>query len=170
MSEPRLALVGLRKQYSFHATREFELVKRILTQDGRIYAALHDDYGPPMEEFQCVDHPSVAYVLIRDEKDELLGLAIVNMMTCIQYEIHNCILQFVGWKQRIEIGKAFFEWLWAAGRCRRVIGKVIGSNRYAFRYNEMLGMEVFGVNRNAFMKNNRLQDEIWFGISRPEVA
>lgn len=159
-------------QISFHACRDFELVKRVLTQDERVYRAIHDDDAPTPEAFECVDHPSVGYVLIRDENDEILGVAIIMRHSLVQYEVHNAILPRpgVGWKKRIEIGKAFFEWIWAAGRCRRIIGKVVGSNRYAMRYNEALGMDVFGVNRNAFMKDKRLQDEIWFGISRPEDA
>lgn len=170
MPEPKTELQP--QQLSFHSSREFDLVKRILTQDEKVFRALHDDYGPSMEEFQPIDHPLVAYILIRDECDEVLGVAIINRHSAVQYEVHNAILSRpgIGWKRRIQIGKAFFEWIWAAGRCRRIIGKVVGSNRYAMRYNEALGMDCFGVNRNAFMKNGILQDEIWFGISRPGGA
>lgn len=131
----------------------------------KLSEVLTDDFGPSAHP---VDHPSVSYVVIRDS-GEFLGIAIVNAHSVIQWEVHNLLLPRVGWKKRIQVGREFFAWLWGAG-CKRVIGKVLASNRYALKYNEIVGMERIGVNRRAVMKNHILQDEIWFGISSPEVS
>lgn len=112
-----------------------------------------------------MDSPYVAYIAIW-EGANFLGLAIASKHSEIQFEVHNAILPWVGWKKRIQIGIKFFEWLWAAGR-KRVIGKVIASNRYALKYNEFVGMERIGVNSKAFMHKGELVDEVWFGISAP---
>lgn len=93
-----------------------------------------------------------------------MGLAVVSAHTSYTWEVHNLVFPSVGWKTRLKIGQEFFEWLWKAG-CRRVIGKVLESNRYALAFNAKLGMERIGVNRAAFMKNGQLQNEVWFGIS-----
>jgi hypothetical protein len=135
-----------------------------------VFRAIHDDDGPTAADFECLDHPGLAYVLVRDHDDDIVGVAIVSMMSRVCYETHNALLPHVGWKKRVEIGKAFFQWLWDAGRCMRVIGKVVASNRYALKYNEAIGMKVFGVNERSFFKDGALRDEIWFGISRPEAA
>lgn len=110
-----------------------------------------------------MDHPSVSYVTIHEDR-EFLGIAIVNAHSCILWELHNMLMPRIGWKKRVQVGQAFFEWLWAAG-CKRVIGKVLASNRYALKYNQVIGMEIIGTNRAAVMKGGVLVDEVWMGIS-----
>lgn len=110
----------------------------------------------------------VSYVLVKED-GVILGLAIVSKHSEVQLEIHNALLAHVGWKKRVQVGRLFLEWLWSAGR-KRVIGKVLASNRYALKYNQFIGMELIGVNSRAFMKDQILQDEIWLGISAPGVV
>jgi len=129
----------------------------------KLSEVLRDDFGPSAHP---IDHPSVSYVAIRDD-GKFLGLAIVNAHSVIMWEIHNLLLPEVGWKKRVQVGREFLDWLWKAG-CKRVIGKVVESNRYALKYNELMGMERIGTNRMAVMKSNHLQSEIWFGISPGE--
>lgn len=129
----------------------------------KLSEVLRDDFGPSAHP---VDHPSVSYVDIRED-GRFLGLAIVSAHSLIQWEAHNLLLPEIGWKKRVQVGQEFFEWLWKAG-CMRVIGKVLASNRYAIKYNQFIGMEIIGENRLAVMKSNRLQNEIWFGISPGE--
>lgn len=134
------------------------------------WEALHDDFSGKPEQFepQAADSPYVAYVSVHDDDGAFLGLAIVSKHSEVQVEVHNALLPSIGWKKRVQVGRAFLEWVWAAGR-KRVIGKVVGSNRYALKYNELVGMELIGINVKSFMKKGILENEHWFGVSAPEV-
>lgn len=134
----------------------------------RIYPVITDDFRFPAAEWEPVISPMVRYVAVADESG-FLGILIFGLHSAIQYEIHNLLLPHVGWKRRVATGYAMWEWLWKSGSCQRVIGKVIESNRYTLRFNEVIGMKVFGRNEKAVLQSGRLQDEIWFGISRPEA-
>lgn len=143
------------------------MIKSVLTIPA-LYDALHDDNAVPADQWEPVVHPLAAYVAIR-EGDELLGIAIMALHSRIMVEVHNALLPHVGWKRRVRIGKEFFEWLWRAGRLR-AIGKVPEYNRYAMKFNRAIGMSEFGVNEKCFIKGGRLQAEVWFGISAPDLV
>jgi hypothetical protein len=64
----------------------------------------------------------------------------------------------------LQAAKEFLEWIRAAG-CRRMLGKVVISNRYAMKFNEAIGMKCFGVDEASFMRDGYLQDQAYFGIS-----
>ena len=132
----------------------------------QIYRALHDDFAPDPSEWEPTIHPLVGYVALWEDED-LMGIAIVNLHNTVKWEVHNAILPHVGWKKRLKIARSFIEWLWTAG-CKRITGQVVASNQYALKFNEVLGMERVGVERKAFMKDGRLQDLVYFGISAPE--
>lgn len=140
-----------------------------LTQP-EFWKVLSDDFSGDPEEFepQPVDSPYVAYVTVHDG-ERFLGFVIVNKHSEVQVELHNALLPAVGWKTRVQVGREFILWLWAAGR-KRIIVKVLASNRYSLKYTEFIGMKQFGVNSRSFLKDGLLQDEVWFGISAPEGA
>jgi len=149
----------------FERTEDQELIKSVLTLPV-IYENFHDDFAPSVHEWEIEIHPCLGYVAITDN-GEFLGLSVVAKHSKVMWEIHNAILPHVGWKRRLKIGRAFLNWAWQCG-CKRVIGKVPAYNKYAIRFNEIVGMECFGVNKKSFMKHGILQDEFWFGISAPE--
>lgn len=153
---------------TFTRCTSLPFIKMYLTQPV-FWKALHDDYAGKPEDWnpQPSDSQYVAYVNIHDDDGTFLGIAIFSLHSQVQVEIHNALLPWVGWKKRVQVGREFFAWLWSAGR-KRIIGKVIASNRYAIAYNKAIGMEEFGVNKKAFLKDGVLYDEHWFGISPPE--
>lgn len=122
-----------------------------------------DDDAPPISQWEPIDHPLVSYIAIHDD-DNFAGIAQVNIHSRIEFEVHQALLPELGWKKRIEIAKAFFELLRAAG-CKRVLGKVVISNRYIMKFNSAIGMEMFGVDEQSFMRNGRLEDQAYFGLS-----
>lgn len=148
----------------FQRTTDRELIRSVICHP-KIYPAIHDDDPVPVEQWEPINHPLVGYVAIR-EGEELLGVAICSAHSRYEWEIHNCLLPSLGWKKRLLVAKEFFEWLTIAG-CRRVLGKVVASNRYALVFNKSIGMEMFGVDRKSFMRNGQLQDQYYFGLSLP---
>jgi hypothetical protein len=130
---------------------------------------MSDDFAPPPDKWSPTESQWVGFVTATEiETGEIVGLAMVGAHNAICWEVHNAIPGHIGWKKRIAIGKEFLDWLWSCG-CKRVMGRVLAGNRYALRYNEALGLEVFGVNKKCFKKNNALCDEIWLGISSPDT-
>ena len=146
----------------FDITKDLDLIRDVLT-NGQIYPHLHDDYAEPIEEWQPETHPRVSYITVYDG-ERFLGLVIAGVHSMVQLELHNALLPSVGWKTRLRAFKELMDWLYSYG-CRRVIGKVPAYNEYAIKFNDYAGMERIGVNKAAFMKHGKLQDEIWFGMS-----
>ncbi len=152
----------------FERCTDLSLVKDFFVLHPELYAAVRDDFTGPAEDFVPIDHPLVSYILLLGDDGQLYGLAMVNAHSMILWEVHNFILASVGWKKRCAIARAFLDFLWAHG-CKRVIGKVLVTNRYALRFNESMGMERIGVNRRCFLKDGVLQDEVWLGLSSPDA-
>lgn len=152
----------------FERCTDLTLVKDFFQLHPELYEAVRDDFTGPVSDFVPIDHPLVSYVLLLGDAGELYGLAMVNAHSMILWELHNFILASVGWKKRCAIAATFLDWLWAHG-CKRVIGKVVETNRYALRFNEHMGMERIGVNRRAFLKDGVLLNEIWLGLSSPDA-
>lgn len=151
----------------FERCTDLALVKDFFQLHPELYEAVRDDFTGPVADFVPIDHPLVSYVLLLGDEGQLYGLAMVNAHSMILWEVHNFILPSVGWKTRTRIARAFLNWLWSCG-CKRVIGKVLVTNRYALRFNESMGMERIGTNRRAFLKGGVLQDEVWLGLSSPD--
>ena len=150
---------------TFKATEDVQLIKSVVTIP-QIYRALRDER--PMLEWEPVFAPGlVGYVSIMD-KDEFLGLVIVKAHNHIQWVAINLMLPKVGWKRRVRAAHEFFAWVSSCG-CRRLISKVSVSNRYAIKFNEIVGMVPFALNPDCFLEDGQMQSEVWFGLSLPGV-
>lgn len=145
----------------FQNTTDAHLIKSVVCRP-QIYKALRDERS--IEEWEPIHAPGiVGYVSVHDGQ-ELLGIVIVGMHNRIQVETHNLLLPHVGWKRRVRAASEFFTWLKRCGFLR-VIGKVSASNRYAIKFNQTIGMKIFGYNQDCFFEDGVLQSELWFGIS-----
>jgi hypothetical protein len=151
----------------FTPTTDREVIKGVMCRPG-IFEALHDDFVDPVEEWEPIEAPGLVWYVEVHDGQEFLGLVILNVHSRVQVEIHQALLPHVGWKRRVLAAKVLFEWLSVSG-FKRAIGKVV-ENRYAMKFNEAIGMSVFGCNPKAFMKGGELRDEWWFGIELQGVS
>jgi hypothetical protein len=129
-----------------------------------MYWLLNADGAPEPEEFEPIAHPQIGYVAIT-EGERFYGIAICAR-SGVRWEVHNAMMPEVGWKKRLEITRAFWQWAGQCG-CRRVFGRVAQSNRYTLRFNKEAGMTLIGIDKKTVMRGGVLEDEHLFGISLP---
>lgn len=131
------------------------------------YKALHDDFAPSFEEWCPVIVPGlVSYVHVFVDECPI-GLFIINVHSLVCWELHECFLPEVRGATAIAAALAFREWIWETSICQRLIGNIVESNKAALWFARRCGMKVFGVNKQSFMRDGQLQDQIMVGISRP---
>lgn len=144
----------------FTPTTDREVIRGVMCRMV-IYEALHDDFVGPVEEWEPIDAPGLVWYVEVHDGEEFLGLVQLNAHSRVQVEIHQALLPHVGWKRRVRAATELFQFLSVNGFLR-AIGKVV-ENRYAMKFNEAIGMNVFGMNEDAFMKGGKLCTEFWWG-------
>jgi RimJ/RimL family protein N-acetyltransferase len=152
--------------FSFEFTHDHSLIKQIMTHP-RVWPHITDDASPPPAEFEPVDHPTVAYLLVRD--GELpLGLFLFEQRGAVHIEFHTCLLPAAWARGSVAIGRQMMAWLWEnCPRLERLTGAVPQNNSLALRFAQGLGMIEYGVNPQSFQKNGVLLDQALLGVNRP---
>jgi len=150
----------------FERTQDYALIRQIITHP-RVYAHVSDDYSPKVEDFKPVENDDWWYVLVQDAR-EILGLWIVTPHTHCCWEIHTCLLPTAWGRRAKEAAQLLGPWLWEhLPECVRIVTEVPEYNRAAFLFALQSGMEKYGVNPKAYLKDGKLQDVILLGVSRP---
>jgi RimJ/RimL family protein N-acetyltransferase len=155
--------------YTFEQTEDIRVIKAVLAHPV-LYRNLHDDFAPPRETWEPIMHPMVKYFAVRKD-GELIGAFVGNLHSAVCVEIHTAFLPKAWGRDVREAAKQFREWIWETyPDVQRIIGKALPSNVASVQYAEAIGMKAFGVDERSFMFDGKLQDQIYFGISRPEAA
>ncbi len=140
-------------------TRDMALVRSIITHPTQWKWAT-DDTSPPMEEWYPED----------DERIWRVAYGRVALFTfvprsAVRYEMHCAVLP-AAWGEAVDIGKAAIQYLFDNTEAKRVIAEVPAFNVLARRAAKAAGLEPFGVDSMAFLKDGRLHDMHLFGISK----
>lgn len=156
-------------RFTFEKTEDVALIKSILAHPA-IFRFLHDDFAPPREEWEPPFFDSmIQYFAVRGERG-LIGMFMCNLHSAVEVEIHTAFLPCAWGRDVRQAACEFREWIWHETQIQRIIGKALPSNVASVRYAEAIGMKAFGIDEKSFMFDGRLQDQILFGISRPEAA
>ena len=153
---------------TFIRTHDMDIVRQVMTHP-KVYPWISDDGCPTAEEFRPVDIEPLWYVLCCDGAD-LLGLWLFSPQNSVTYEVHTCLVPGHGFRRAREAGKAVLRWMWKNSGAQRIVTNVPAFNRIALRYAQDGGLVQFGVNRESFLKDGILYDQILLGISRPKEA
>jgi RimJ/RimL family protein N-acetyltransferase len=148
----------------FSPTRDFELIRRVLTHE-KIWDHISDDGAPAVEEFQPADHPAFTYLEVRDG-EELLGLFLLVRENAACMEVHTCLLPAAWGPRAREAARGLIDWVFTHTDCRRLITSVPAYNRLALRFAERAGMTKYGENPDSFLKRGRLYSQVLLGISK----
>lgn len=152
----------------FERSEDWELIKKIIRHP-KIYSAVSDDFCPPADQWEPIQHEDAWYVIARDG-DETLGLWALFPENGACWKVHTCLLpEAYGERAAIAV-REFSAWLWANTKCLRVITDVPAYNRLALRFALNAGLTQFGINPKSYMKNGKLHDIIMLGISKPGAA
>lgn len=150
----------------FTQTRDFDLVHQIVTHP-KLYPWLSDDFSPSAEEYSPVDHASVRYVLVHDDRGLLCGLFMFVSHSPVLWEVHTCLLPSSWGDTARQAAREVAEWVWHNSGCQRIVTQVPEYNRLARRLALAAGMTEYGRNPRCFQKRQQLHDEILLGLSRP---
>lgn len=152
---------------TFERTTNYELVRAIVTNPV-LYKHITDDGSPAREKFRPIEHSAIWYVLVWND-DKLLGLFMFVPLNSVCFEVHTCLLPASWGKHTEAAAQGVAEWIWEHTACQRIITNVPSYNRLALRLALLSGMKEFGVNKDSFLKNGQLYDQIMLGISKPKV-
>ncbi len=150
----------------FERTSDLALIRAIMRQPS-VYRGLTDDFCPPAEQFEPLEHPMFWYVLAW-EGDELLGLWLFVPQNGVCWEVHTCLLPLAWGDRGRQAAREMAAWIWAHTVCRRIVTAVPEYNRLALQFARAAGMSEYGSNPASFQKHGKLHDQILLGLSRPE--
>jgi len=138
---------------------DYDLIRRICT-DERIYDLLTDDLTP--DDFVLSDN---FIYLISDSED---GTALFIPKNGIEVEFHIAVLPEAK-------GRAFYyakraiSWVFNAN-FMKVTAMVPFTNRQAYRFAIKLGFKEEGINTMSFLKNGKLHDQWFMGLTKEDWA
>jgi len=134
---------------------DYEAIARIFS-DPRIIDALTDDYAT-----DDIHIPEGFIYLLSEDKD---GVVMVVPRNSIEYELHIAVLPEA--KHRaFYYGKRALDWLFSNG-CLKATVMVPFTNEQVYKYCLKMGFSTEGINRMSFLKNGKLNDQWFMGLTR----
>jgi hypothetical protein len=151
---------------TFERTRDYELVRRIITHP-KVYRWMVSDGAVPADEYQTVEDEAIIYLLCKEGK-ELQGLFMVIPLTSVCVQVHVCLLPWARNAKAVECYREGLHWLWLNTKFVKVIGFTPAYNFAALRCAEKAGLERVGVITRSLQKFGKLQDQVVYAIGKPE--
>lgn len=155
-------------------TEDAQWIRSVMVHP-KIWPHISDDGCPPWQEFEPVVGPGVWYVEallanVGGRGGRSMGFWVLHPQNTATWECHTCLLPWAWGPLAVEAGKSAAEWVWANTPARRIVTQVPVENRLAYAFARRIGMEQYGVNPKAWLKNGQLQDVALLGMSKPETA
>lgn len=144
-------------------TNDMKLVKEIMTNE-KIFDKLTDD---GCDSFEPVDTESLWWLAVYDG-EEVGGVYFLHPLNSVCYEMHTCLLPSLWGSKANAAAQKLLEYAFNVMKARKVVTNVPECNRLALKYATRNGMKVEGVNRESFLKNGRLENQIMLGITLKE--
>lgn len=105
------------------------------------------------------------YWLTAHHEEEELGVFLGRPISPILYETHIVLLPCAR-GLAAKAARHAVRWMFENTQCERLIGCVPVYNKLAINVAHNAGFEDFGINEKSFMKNGKLWDQVFLGISR----
>lgn len=144
-------------------THDMALVASIMS-DPAIWPHVHEDGTP--DDWAPVDHDGFHWMLVSD--GEPLGVFLVHAVNSSCNQMHTCLLPRSWGVQAKEAAQLLLAWAFEDTECRKMITAVPAYNRAALRFAKAGGMVQEGVNRQSFLRNGVMLDQIMLGITKQE--
>lgn len=150
---------------TFERTRDYELVRRIITHP-KVYRWMVSDDAVSADEYRAVEDEAVIYLLCK-EGAEPLGLFMLIPQTSVCVQVHVCLLPWARNGMAVECYRRGIAWLWDNTGFEKVIGFTPAYNFAALKTAEAAGLERIGVITKSLKKFGKLQDQVVMAISKP---
>lgn len=144
-------------------THDMELVASIM-RNPAIWPHIHED---GVTEPEPVDHDAL-YWMLATQDQTVVGAFLVHAMSSVCYQMHTMILPEYWGAVANSASRALLAWAFTETDCRKMITNVPAYNRVALRFAKLNGGQQEGVNRQSFMRNGVLHDQIVLGITKQE--
>lgn len=128
-----------------------------------VFPHTHDD---SVTECEPVDHEGLHWMLVDD--GEPVGVFLVHAINSICYQMHTCLLPRSWGPQAKDAAQLLLKWAFEDTDCKKMITAVPAYNRAALRFAKAGGMVQEGVNRQSFLRNGVMLDQIMLGITKQE--
>ena len=134
----------------------------------RCYASAWKDITDDFTVDQKLFFPDMSeknYWLTVHHDGEELGVFMGRPISAIQHEAHIVLLPEARGLAS-EAARRCVTWMWENTISERLIGCIPVYNKLAIRLAHQAGFKEFGINEKSFMKNGKLWDQVFLGISR----
>lgn len=134
----------------------------------RCYASVWKDIADDFTEDQTLFFPDMSeknYWLTAYHDEQELGVFLGRPISSIQYEVHIVLLPEAKGLSA-QAARHAVKWMFDNTPCERLIGCIPVYNKLAIRVAHDSGFTDFGINEKSFMKNGKLWDQVFLGISR----
>lgn len=146
-----------------HRTHDMELVATIMGHPAIFKHIAEDGTVSP----EPIDHPGFFW-LAAYHGPHIAGMFLVHPVSTVCYEMHTMILPSFWGDPASAAAQALLEWVFTQTPCEKLVTRIPVYNRAARRFALTNGMQQEGVNRQSFLRNNELIDQINLGITRKE--
>ena len=153
-------------QPEFYAERTYDaaLIRRLM---GRMGPQIAED-GLDIDTWEP-DLLKTCWLPVFIEADPV-ALFSLDALNSVTAEMHANVLPAYRALYRHDIAKIVFSWiLHNAKEYQKIVTTVPFLHRHIKRYAGEMGMQVEGISRSSYIKDNRLWDQWYMGITRSEM-
>ena len=141
-------------------TTDIKLIHSVL-KDNKIERWINDDSGN-VEEYPILDN--IYYLAAYEE--ELAGLFVCFPLNHATLDGHFAVLPKFYGKKAIKLGRLAIDWIFNNTHYLKINGSTPAYNKLALKYAQSIGFKPEGINRQSYLKDNKLYDQIYFGLRR----
>jgi RimJ/RimL family protein N-acetyltransferase len=135
------------------------IVKEILSHPA-IFPHIHED-GTDAADPQ--DHDGFHWMLVSD--DAPAGVFLLHAVRAYCYEVHTCLLPRIWGAGAAKAARLLIAHVFTEIGAKKLVTNVPNNNRLALRFAKASGLKVEGVNRQSFLRNGEMEDQIMLGIT-----
>ena len=115
-----------------------------------------------------VDHPSIHYLLVLSDENEVLGLYVLIPFNSVTLSVHSAFLpEGYGYGTK-KAGELCKEYIFDTLQMQKLITQVPAYNIHAKGYAQRQGLKMEGTLVKAYSHHDKLYDIYLFGLTREE--
>jgi RimJ/RimL family protein N-acetyltransferase len=147
-------------------SRDYAAIRALATHP-RIFPHICDDFTSDPKAWTPIESELVTYLLATDQEGPFgFGIFIPDTWAC--WKSHTAFLPRSYGVVALTSFKQMLAWMWANSQARRLVGEIDRANILAIRFARRAGFQIYGINRQSFLKGGELRDRVCLGISKPE--
>jgi len=139
---------------------DIDMIENIM-KDERVFDDICDDQISFREDIDMAEALNNDNVYILSTNDYCMIMFI--RLNAVTFDCHICSLPEFKGKELVNAGKEALKWMSEHISCRKFVANIPSYNRKAVVFAKMCGFEREGINKNSFMKNDILYDQISLG-------